>query len=427
MDEIRPIQVEVSLLPRTHGSALFTRGETQALTIATLGPTRDQKMVRTLQEEDYQHFMHQYNFPPFCVGEVRGLRAPGRREIGHGALAEKALERVLPPEESFPYTIRLVSEILESNGSSSMAAVCGSTLALMDAGVPISAPVAGISVGAVYESPEKYALLVDLQGNEDQLGSDMDFKVAGTRDGINAIHLDMKVQGLPSNLLREALDLAKHGRLQILDKMAEVLPYPRSELSPYAPRIYSMSIDKEKIGLVIGPGGKMIRRIQEDYGVDIDIQDDGTVLIAAINEEGGAGARKFIENLTREIEPGEVFTARVVKTTPFGAFAEVAPGKEGLIHISELAWEHVRQTEDVVKVGDEVEVKVIEPGDDGKIRLSRKVLLPRPPRPAGGDERPGRDSDRRPPGRSGGGPPRDSDDRTPGKVYLREPRDRGNR
>jgi len=424
MNQIRPIDIEVGLLPRTHGSALFTRGETQALTIATLGPTRDQKMVRTLQEEDYQRFMHQYNFPPFCVGEVRGLRAPGRREIGHGALAEKALERVLPPEESFPYTIRLVSEILESNGSSSMASVCGSTLALMDAGVPIMAPVAGISVGVVYESPEKYALLVDLQGAEDQLGSDMDFKVAGTREGINAIHLDMKVQGLPGNVLREALELARAGRIEILDKMAEVLPDPRSELSPYAPRIYSMSIDKEKIGAVIGPGGKMIRKIEQDFGVEIDVQDDGTVFIAASNEEGASGARKFIENLTREITVGEVLPAKVVKTTPFGAFAEIAPGKEGLIHISELAWEHVRQTEDVVKVGDELEVKVIEPAEDGKLRLSRKALLPRPPRPAGGEDRREREGGHRPPPRRPGGPARDPGDGAAGKVYLREPRDR---
>jgi polyribonucleotide nucleotidyltransferase len=432
MDEIRPIEIEVGLLPRTHGSALFTRGETQALTVTTLGPTRDQKMVRTLQEEDYQRFMHQYNFPPFCVGEVRGLRAPGRREIGHGALAEKALERVLPPEEEFPYTIRLVSEILESNGSSSMAAVCGSTLALMDGGVPISAPVAGISVGVVYEDPSKFALLVDLQGNEDQLGSDMDFKVAGTRDGINAIHLDMKVQGLPSELLREALELARRGRLRILDQMAEVIPYPRSELSPYAPRIYSMTIDKEKIGLVIGPGGKMIRKIEADHSVEIDIQDDGTIYIAATNEEGATGARQFIESMTREIEVGEVINARVTKTTPFGAFAEVAPGKEGLIHISELAWEHVRDTEDVVNVGDMVEVKVLEPTEDGKLRLSRKALLPRPPRPTGGEgggrpERPervgGRPSGPRPPRRSGG-PPRSQEERLPGNAHFREPRHR---
>jgi len=340
--------------------------------------------------------MHQYNFPPFCVGEVRALRGPGRREIGHGHLAHKSLEKVLPSEEDFPYTIRLVSEILESNGSSSMAAVCGSTLALMDAGVPIAAPVAGISVGVVYDSPEKYALLVDLQGAEDQLGSDMDFKVSGTREGVNAIHLDMKTPGLPSSVLAEALQLARQARLSILDMITEVIPYPRAQLSPYAPRIFSMSIDKEKIGLVIGPGGKMIRKIEEDYGVDIDIQDDGTVFIAATDEAGASGAREFISSLTREVEVGEEMNAKVTKTAPFGAFAEIAPGKEGLIHISELAWEHVRETEDVVKVGDELRVKVIEVGDDGKIRLSRKALLDRPPRSES-------DRDERPRGGGGGG------------------------
>ena len=389
MDQVRPISIDVGGLPRAHGAGLFTRGETQCLTVATLGPKRDQRMVRTLQEEEYQRFMHQYNFPPFCVGEVRALRSPGRREIGHGHLAQKSLENVLPTEEEFPYTIRLVSEILESNGSSSMAAVCGSTLALMDAGVPITAPVAGVSVGVVFDSAERYALLVDLQGAEDQLGSDMDFKVSGTRDGVNAIHLDMKTPGLPANVLAEALQLARQARLGILDLITEAIPYPRAQLSPHAPRIFSMLIDKEKIGMVIGPGGKMIRRIEEDYGVDVDIQDDGTVFIAAVDEAGATGAREFINNLTRELEVGEELTVKVTKTAPFGAFGEIAPGKEGLIHISELAWEHVRETEDVVKVGDEVRVKVIEVNDDGKIRLSRKALMERPPRSeSDGDDRP---------------------------------------
>jgi len=447
MDEIRPISVEAGGLPRAHGAGLFTRGETQCLTVATLGPKRDQRLVRTLMEEEYQRFMHQYNFPPFCVGEVRALRGPGRREIGHGHLAHKSLEKVLPSEEDFPYTIRLVSEILESNGSSSMAAVCGSTLALMDAGVPIAAPVAGISVGVVYDSPEKYALLVDLQGAEDQLGSDMDFKVSGTREGVNAIHLDMKTPGLPSSVLAEALQLARQARLSILDMITEVIPYPRAQLSPYAPRIFSMSIDKEKIGLVIGPGGKMIRKIEEDYGVDIDIQDDGTVFIAATDEAGGSGAREFISSLTREVEVGEEMNAKVTKTAPFGAFAEIAPGKEGLIHISELAWEHVRETEDVVKVGDELRVKVIEVGDDGKIRLSRKALLDRPPRSESDrDERPrgGGGGGGRPGGRSGdrsgdrrrdhsgpsrprsGAPSRESSEGSDSALnaYLREPKRR---
>lgn len=379
MDEMRPITIEVGGLPRAHGAGLFTRGETQCLTVATLGPKRDQRLVRTLQEEEYERFMHQYNFPPFCVGEVRALRGPGRREVGHGRLAQKALEKVLPSEEEFPYTIRLVSEILESNGSSSMAAVCGSTLALMDAGVPISAPVAGVSVGVVYEGPDDYALLVDLQGAEDQLGSDMDFKVAGTREGVNAIHLDMKKPGLPSKVLAEALQLARQARLSILDMITAVIPSPRAELSPYAPRIFSMNIDKEKIGLVIGPGGKTIRKIEEQYGVEIDIQDDGAIFIAASDEAGARGAREFIANLTRDLAVGDELTVRITRTTPFGAFAEIAPGKEGLIHISELAWEHVKETQDVVKVGDEVLVKVIELGEDGKVRLSRKALLA-PPR-----------------------------------------------
>ena len=432
MDEIRPIEIAVGMLPRVHGSGLFTRGETQVLTVATLGATRDQKLVRTLQEEEYKRFMHQYNFPPFCVGETRALRSPGRREVGHGALAAKALKRVLPGEEEFPYTIRLVSEVLESNGSSSMASVCGSTLALMDAGVPISAPVAGISVGVVYDGPDRYALLMDLQGAEDQLGSDMDFKVAGTRDGINAIHLDMKVQGLPTEVLAEALELARTGRLEILDKMADVIPYPRAELSPHAPRIYSMVVDKEKIGLVIGPGGKTIRKMEEEYDVDVDIQDDGIIFIAASTEEGATGARQMIEELTRDIEPGQELDAKIVKTTAFGAFAEVAPGKEGLIHISELAWEDVRRTEDVVKVGDEVRVKVLEPREDGKIRLSMKALLPRPPgggrdRRGGGGGGGGRGSSRpRPPRREPRSAPQDTDaPGTPGSnAYLREPRKR---
>ena len=402
-DEVRAINFEVGGFPRAHGAGLFTRGETQCLTIATLGPKRDQRLVRTLQEEEYTRFMHNYNFPPFCVGEVRPLRGPGRREVGHGALARKAVEVMLPPEEDFPYTVRLVSEILESNGSSSMAAVCAATLAMMDAGVPIKAPVAGISVGVVMESADKYGLLVDLQGAEDQHGSDMDFKVAGTREGVNAIHLDMKVPGLPSNILTEALELAKQSRLGILDEMAEALPYPRTELSQYAPRIFAISIDKEKIGLVIGPGGKMIRSIEEQYEVNIDIEDDGTIFLAAQDEPGATGARKFIEDLTREVEVGEEFDATITKTAPFGAFAEIAPGKEGLIHISELAWEHVRETEDVVKLGDELRVKVIEVSDDGKIRISRKALMPRPEGMPERDDRGGRGGGGRGGGRPSGG------------------------
>ncbi len=376
-DQVRPITCEVDLLPRVHGSALFQRGETQVLTITTLGATTDQRLVRTLEEEDYERYMHHYNFPPFSVGEVRPLRGPGRREIGHGALAQNALQPVLPKPEEFPYTIRLVSEVLESNGSTSMGATCGSTLALMDAGVPIKAPVAGISIGLVWDGPSRYQLLTDIQGLEDFEGY-MDFKVAGTRIGLTAIQMDTKTDGLPVSLLLEGLEQARAARMQILDIMAETLPYPREELSPYAPRMFAVHVDREKIGLVIGPGGRTIRGIQETYGVDIDVQDDGTVYVFGADGEKVEQAKKVIEDLTREVQVGEVFTGRVVSVMPFGAFVEILPGREGLLHISHLAWEHVDKTEDVAKVGDEVKVKVIEVDPEGKIRLSRKELLPRP-------------------------------------------------
>jgi polyribonucleotide nucleotidyltransferase len=335
--------------------------------------------VRTLEEEDYERFMHHYNFPPFSVGEVRALRAPSRRDIGHGALAQSALQPVLPSEEDFPYTIRLVSEVLESNGSTSMAAVCGSTLALMDAGVPIKAPVAGISIGLVWDGPQRYQLLTDIQGIEDFEG-DMDFKIAGTRLGVTAIQMDTKTNGLPVSLCAEALQQASVARARILDIMAETLPYPRSELSPHAPRMYCVHVPRDKIGLLIGPGGRTIRGIQEDYGVEIDVRDDGTVYVFGSDGEQVKQARKVIEDLTREVRVGEVFTGRVVSVTPFGAFVELLPGREGLLHISHLAWEHVERTDDVVKVGDEIQVKVIEVDQEGKIRLSRKELLPRPER-----------------------------------------------
>ncbi len=383
--QIRPISCEVGLLPRTHGSGLFTRGETQVLTTTTLGPVHDQKLVRTLEEEEYKRFMHHYNFPPFCVGETRALRGPARREIGHGNIGQKALESMLPPEKEFPYTIRLVSEVLESNGSSSMAGVCGSTLALMDAGVEITAPVAGIAVGLIYESDDNYALLTDIQGIEDHAGH-MDFKVAGTRTGINVLHLDMKVPGLPPTILAEGLEQARAARLQILDEMAKVLPCPRTELSRYAPRMYALQIPRDAIGLVIGPGGKQIRALQDTYEVEIDIEDDGTVFIFGINSEKAQQAYEHIRQMTREIEVGEVFTGTVVNTTAFGAFVEISPGREGLIHISHLAWEHVNRTEDVVKSGDEVKVKVIDIDDQGKIRLSRKELLPRTGNQSSGDD-----------------------------------------
>ncbi|MCD6352373.1 MAG: polyribonucleotide nucleotidyltransferase, partial [Armatimonadetes bacterium] len=394
-EEIRPVSCEVGLLPRVHGSGLFQRGETQVLTITTLGATTDQRLVRTLEEEDYERFMHHYNFPPFSVGETRPLRAPSRRDIGHGALAQSALHPVLPEEDEFPYTIRLVSEVLESNGSTSMAATCGSTLALMDAGVPIKAPVAGISIGLVWDGPERYQLLTDIQGLEDFEGY-MDFKVAGTRLGITAIQMDTKTQGLPVELLAKALEQAREARVHILDIMAETLPYPRTELSPYAPRMFSIHVDREKIGLVIGPGGRTVRGIQDEYDVEIDVHDDGTVYVFGTDGTKVERAKKTIEDLTRDVEVGEVFTGKVVSVMPFGAFVEILPGREGLLHISHLAWEHVDKTEDVVKVGDEVEVKVIEVDPEGKIRLSRKELLPKPEnyrerRPREGGHRSNRD------------------------------------
>ena len=335
--------------------------------------------------------MHHYDFPPYSVGEVRPLRAPSRREIGHGALAQNAIEAVLPPEDEFPYTIRLVSEVLESNGSTSMAAVCGSTLALMDAGVPIRAPVAGISIGLVWDGPERYQLLTDIQGVEDFEGY-MDLKVAGTRLGITAIQMDTKTLGLPIEVFAKGFEMAKEARAQILDVMAETLPYPRPELSPHAPRLFTVEIDPAKIGLLIGPGGRVVRKLQEEYDVEIDIRDDGMVYIFGTDGEMVEKAREAIIDLTRDIEVGEVFTGRVISTTPFGAFVEILPGREGLLHISNLAWEHVDKTEDVVKPGDTVQVKVVEVDPEGRIRLSRKDLLPKPPRD--------RDQDRR--GGSGG-------------------------
>jgi polyribonucleotide nucleotidyltransferase len=406
-DQTRDITAEVGLFRRVHGSALFQRGDTQVMTITTLGAIRDQRMVRTLEQEEYQRFMHHYNFPPFSTGEVRPMRAPGRREIGHGFLAQNALEPVLPPEDDFPYTIRLVSEALESNGSTSMAAACGATLSLMDAGVPIKAPVAGISIGLVWDGPDRYQLLTDIQGIEDFEGY-MDFKVAGTRLGITAIQMDTKTDGLPMNLLVESLEQACAARIQILDIMAETIPYPRTELSTYAPRMFALHIDPAKIGSVIGPGGRVVRKMQEDFAVEIDIRDDGTVYIFGVDSEKADAAREAIADLTREVQVGEVFTGRVVSTLAFGAFVEILPGREGLLHISNLAWEHVDKTEDVVKVGDMVEVKVLEVDDEGKLRLSRKDLLPKPegyterprePRREGG----GREGGGREGGRSGGG------------------------
>jgi len=372
-DEIRPITCQVGILPRVHGTALFTRGQTQALVATTLGTKMDEQKIDDLLGESFKSFMLHYNFPPFSVGEVKMLRGPGRREIGHGALAERAIEKVIPAEGSFPYTIRIVSDILESNGSSSMATVCGSSLSLMDAGVPIKSQVAGIAMGLVKEN-EKYAILTDILGAEDHLG-DMDFKVAGTRDGITAFQMDIKIAGLDREVMKKALEQAHQARLRILDKMDEALAKPRPELSPFAPRIIFMKIKVERIGEVIGPGGKMIRSIIEETGAKIDIEDDGTVLIASVDQAAGEMAKARIERLLEEAEIGKVYTGKVRRTTNFGAFIEILPGTDGMVHISELDNYRVNQVEDVVRVGDMVKVKVIDIDREGKIRLSRKAVL----------------------------------------------------
>ena len=375
LDEIRPISVEVGLLPRVHGSGLFQRGETQVLTTTTLGAYKDQKLVRTLEEEEYSRFTHHYNFPPFSTGEVKGLRGAGRREIGHGAIGEKAIERVLPPEEEFPYTIRLVSEVLAANASTSMAATCGCSLALMDAGVPISSAVAGAGIGLIRRG-EDYRLLTDMQGIEDFMGY-MDFKIAGTAEGVTCMQMDTKTHGLPLEILFEALEKGREGRLHILKQMNAVISEPRTELSAFAPRMLSLSIKEEKIGLVIGPGGKNIRGLQTDYDVQIDIEDDGNVRIFGTDCDNVTKVGEIIAEMTRDIEAGEIFTGKVVTITDFGAFIELIPGRDGLLHISDIAWEHVDKTEDVLSMGEEVKVKVVSVDDDGKIRLSRKELLER--------------------------------------------------
>ena len=373
-DEIRQITVEADVLPIVHGTGLFTRGQTQALTALTLAGIGDAQNLDNVWPETEKRYMHYYNFPPFSVGETRPLRSPGRREIGHGALAERALLPVLPSKEEFPYTMRLVSEVLESNGSSSMASTCGSTIALMAAGVPIKAPVAGIAMGMVSDE-NRAVILTDIQGVEDGSG-DMDFKVTGTRQGITAIQMDVKRGGLTQELLSEAFDKAKSAREFIIGKIEEVLPEPRKELSPTAPRMITISIRPDQIGEVIGPGGKVIKQIQADYEVKIDIEQDGTVFIAAADGASGEAARRTIEGMTKSIEEGDVFVGKVVKLADFGAFVELSPGRDGMVHISQLAHERVEKVEDVLKVGDEVVVKVIEKDHTGKIRLSRKAMLP---------------------------------------------------
>ncbi len=375
-DEIRPITIEVGTLPRTHGSALFTRGETQALVVTTLGSSSDEQKIEALAGETFKSFMLHYNFHPFSVGEVRPLRGPGRREIGHGALAERAVKPVLPVNTDFPYTIRVVSEILESNGSSSMASVCGASLSLMDAGVTISEPVAGIAMGLIKEG-DKVIVLSDILGDEDHLG-DMDFKVTGTENGITAFQMDIKVSGLTRDIMRRALEQARAGRLHILGKMREAISAPRQELSPYAPRVVSIQINPDKIRDVIGPGGKVIRSIVAETGAKIDIDDSGRVVIMSPDGAACDKAIERIRRLTQEPEVGEVYMAKVVRITDFGAFAEILPNTEGLIHISQLEHRRVRKVSDVVREGDEVMVKVIEIDKDGRIRLSRKAVLPKP-------------------------------------------------
>ncbi|WFA09756.1 polyribonucleotide nucleotidyltransferase [Tissierella sp. Yu-01] len=377
-DEIRKITTDVGLLPRTHGSGLFTRGQTQVLTIATLGAKSDVQIIDGLGDDESKRYMHHYNFPPYSVGEARPLRGPGRREIGHGALAERALEPVIPSVDVFPYTIRLVSEVLSSNGSSSQASVCGSTLALLDAGVPIKAPVAGIAMGLIKEK-DKVAILSDIQGMEDHLG-DMDFKVAGTKDGITAIQMDIKIAGIDRDILVEALERARQGRLFILNKMVETISEPREELSPYAPKIYTMQVNPDKIRDIIGPGGKVINKIIDETGVKIDIDDEGKILIATIDSAGGQRAVEMINNIVKEIEVGEIYLGKVTRITNFGAFVDVFNGKEGLVHISQLANERVAKVEDVVSIGDQIMVKVIEIDNQGRINLSRKACLPEEPK-----------------------------------------------
>ncbi|MCH7835328.1 MAG: polyribonucleotide nucleotidyltransferase, partial [Chloroflexi bacterium] len=418
-DEVRPVSCEVGLLPRTHGSGLFTRGETQVLTVATLGSVGEQQKLDGIEPEDRRRFMHHYNFPPFSVGEARFLRGPSRRDVGHGALAERALLPVIPDEEEFPYTIRLVSEVLSSNGSTSMASVCGNSLSLMDAGVPIKAPVAGVAMGLI-KGDDGYRVLTDIAGLEDAMG-DMDFKVAGTAKGITALQMDIKVKGITFEIMEAALAQAHEAREFILGKMQETIPSARSELSPYAPRMYRLSIPQDKIGTVIGPGGRVIRSIIEETGCSIDIEDDGTVFVGSPNEEQAQKAIAIIEGLTKDAELGEIYTGKVTRLTSFGAFVEILPGKDGLVRVADLADVPVRRPEDVVAIGDEIMVMVIEVDDLGRVNLSRRAVLedlsPEQAREvsrqaqmapvSGGGER---DRDRRPPrrdfgpgGRGGGG------------------------
>ena len=399
LTEVRPIWCEVGVLPRPHGSAVFTRGQTQVMTVATLAPVSEKQIIDGIGTEDSKRYMHHYNFPGYSTGEAKPIRSPGRREIGHGALAERALLPMIPPVEEFPYCLRLVSEVMSSNGSTSQASVCGSTLALMDAGVPIKRPVAGVAMGLIkdVENTGKVAVLTDIQGLEDFLG-DMDFKVAGTAQGITAIQMDIKIKGIDEAILRQALAQAHDGRMHILDKMLDALPAPRPHLSRYAPKIIHFFINPEKIGEVVGPRGKMINKIIEETGVKIDIEDDGSVFIATTDDAAAQKARSIIEGIVRELKVGDVFTGKVARIMSFGAFVEYAPGKDGMIHISKLANGRVDKVEDVVKIGDELECKVAEIDSQGRINLIRNDITY--PTPEGG-QRPFGGERRRPPRRDG--------------------------
>ena len=371
LDEVRPIQAEAAVLPRTHGSGLFVRGQTRALSILTLGSPSDQQLLEGMEVVGKKRFMHHYNFPPYSSGEIKPMRGPGRREIGHGMLAERALMPLIPEFDQFPYTIRVVTEILSSNGSTSMASVSAASLALMDAGVPIKAPATGIAIGIVEGEDGKYELLTDIQGPEDHHGG-MDFKAAGTRKGVTAIQMDVKIPGIGAEILKGALERAKKARNEILDKIEQVLPEPRTELSPYAPRILILHINPEKIRDVIGPGGKVINEIIGETGASIDIEQTGQVFITSESAESASKAAQWIENITREAKIGEIFQGRVTRILDFGAFVEIIPGQEGLVHISQLAPWHVNKVTDVVKIGDVIPVKVISIDEQGRINLSLK-------------------------------------------------------
>jgi len=394
IDELRHISCEAGILPRTHGSGLFNRGLTQVLSITTLGSTREEQQIDGIGIEETKRYMHHYNMPPFATGEVKRLSSPGRREIGHGALAERALRAVIPDEQAFPYTIRVVSEVLSSNGSTSMGSTCASSLSLMDAGVPIKAPVAGISIGLVTGDDGRFVTLTDIEGIEDHHG-DMDFKVAGTREGITAIQLDIKLTGIPRAVFEEAFQRAKDARFKILDVIAATIAAPRAEVSRYAPRMYKLKIDPDKIGAVIGSGGKTIRTITEETKTTIDIEQDGTVVIGSTDEASAKKAIEIIEGLTKDIEVGTIYTGKVTRILSFGALVEILPGKEGMVHISELAPYRVNTVEDIVKVGDEVTVKVIRVEEGGKIGLSRKAVFE--PENAGGENAPASPAHRAPP------------------------------